>query len=606
MNSIKHYNWFQFVEGCSVASCIVGSIASIVYQQLAYTSAPLAIALSLNLINRSKLQQHIRRYNAREMSEMHQAIESIQKQIQTLPTHTTDIEPIRKSLFQLHYTTQIMGEQFNSRLETQEIEQLKIGLVEVNNHLNALSRRFDVFSVPRENDVSEIESAIVNLTSQFKNLVKQVNAKSEVKAIDKLSQALSNLQSETEVQVKTLKAQLQAFDLNQINHNIAKLHQQIYQINEQQEKTPRLEPHVLEERLIEFEKKNLTTYKDHIARLISAIQQLQGDKATIEAAIANTKDELETLALRLDNQPVSRLSIDLGAMEKSITALDHRLNSLAQKFLSRSEPAAIQRIAQIVNQLQEHSNTLASSDTVDFHETKKTIANIQERLVALESFQVATIPDQLTQVQADLKAAYKQLDHQRLSQSSLAELTSAQVEGLKQEIEQLRFQTVNNFTSKIAHLQQQQEALAHQISNKNLHLEHLSVNVANLNSQNRKLRQDIDKYYTEMSQATILLDQHNIKQQLETVQKIIDTLDQKDNNQYLDALQQQITHLQELMSGYVKTEYLDNVLLDLCEVFSKQIDTVIDIRFTEFNQQFKQIQPILDEELNVPLLMEGE
>ncbi len=582
MKSVKHYSWFQVAEGCSVASCVVGSIASVVYQQLAYASAPLAVALSLSWINRSKMLQEVRQHNKNTVSEMHQAIQSLQKQVQKLPNQTTDIEPIRKSLFQLHQTTQFLIEQFNNRPETQVVEQLKMGFIEMTNHVNDLSISFDNFSTPTEINITDIEGAIAHLNSQLEALGKQVNAKPEAKEIDKLNQALSDIQSATEVQIKTLKAQLQAFDFNQVNNNIAKLQSQIHLIKEQQEITPQFDPHSLEERFIEFEKKNLTTYKDHIARLLSAIQQLQADKTATEAAIAKITEHLQTLSLRLDNLPISSSPVDLSEIEKSITKLSNHLNSLAQKFVSRSEPTAIQRLALIVNQLQEHINTLPPSSETTLHDNEKLIADIHERLALLESLHLAAIPEQLTQLQTDLKLAHKQLDHQRLAQSSLTELTSAQMEGLKQEVEKLRFQTVSNLTSKMTQLQQQQEVVLDQLSSKHQYLE---GSIADLHEQNQMLREDIDKYYTEMSQTTVLLDKHNIKQQLETVQQIINRLDQKNtSSQNLEVLQQQITHLQKLLNEYVKTEYLDNVLLDLCEVFSKQIDSVVDIRFAELKK----------------------
>ncbi|BAY47285.1 hypothetical protein SAMD00079811_49020 [Scytonema sp. HK-05] len=592
MNSVKQYNWLQVVEGCSVVSCIVGSIVSVVSQQLMYVSVPLTVALSLNLINRSKFQQQIRQYNKTTVSEMHQAINSLDQQVQTLPTQSVDLDPVFKSLLQVQQTTRTLTEQFNTRPETQEVKQFKTEITELNNLFNTLSVRLDNLPTYTEVNTSEIERTITNLSSQLDSLTRQVNAKPEVQAIEELKEALNEIKNETEAQVKALQAQLQAFDLNQVNSDSAKLQSQINHIIEQYSKTPSFDPNYLEERLTEIERKNSTTYKDNINRLVSAIKQLQSDKTVTEAAIAKIAGELDTLKLRFENLPAPPEPVDVGEIQTSITKLDNQLNALAQNFIARSEPAAIQRIAQIVNRLQEHFNNLPlAPESVDSNELKKFVAGVDERLALLESLNITTISDELTQLQTDIKSALQQLDHQRLFQSSVVELSSAQVEGLKQEVEKLKFQIVRELTSKIEHLQQQQQVLEHQISTRQKHVENLDTSVINLRNENIELRKNVDKYNPEINKIHVLLDKYNqntihIKQQLEKVQQQVNVLDERTNsNQNLHEIQERLDFLQHLMTEYVKTEYLENVLLDLCEEFSKQIDRVVDLQVGEMNQQ---------------------
>lgn len=590
MNSVKQYNWLQVVEGCSVVSCIVGSILSVVSQQLMYVSVPLTVALSLNLINRSKFQQQIRQYNKTTVSEMHQAINSLDQQVQTLPTQSVDLDPVFKSLLQVQQTTRTLTEQFNTRPETQEVKQLKTEITELNNLFNTLSVRLDNLPTYTEVNTSEIERTITNLSSQLDSLTRQVNAKPEVQAIEELKEALNEIK--TEAQVKALQAQLQAFDLNQVNSDSAKLQSQINHIIEQYSKTPSFDPNYLEERLTEIERKNSTTYKDNINRLVSAIKQLQSDKTVTEAAIAKIAGELDTLKLRFENLPAPPEPVDVGEIQTSITKLDNQLNALAQNFIARSEPAAIQRIAQIVNRLQEHFNNLPlAPESVDYNELKKFFAGVDERLTLLESLNITTISDELAQLQSDRKSALQQLEHQRLFQSSVVELSSAQVEGLKQEVEKLKFQIVRELTSKIEQLQQQQQVLEHQISTREKHLDNLDVSVLNLRNENIQLRQNVDKYNPQINKINVLLDKYNqntihIKQQLETVQQLVNVLDERTNNSpNLHEIHERLDFLQHLMTEYVKTEYLENVLLELCEEFSKQMDRVVDLQFGEMNQQ---------------------
>ncbi|ARV58923.1 hypothetical protein BZZ01_10005 [Nostocales cyanobacterium HT-58-2] len=117
---------------------------------------------------------------------------------------------------------------------------------------------------------------------------------------------------------------------------------------------------------------------------------------------------MNTLKLRLDNLPEPPPPVNLRDIETSITKLDNQLDALAQKFLARSEPEAIQRLAQIVNQLQEQFNNLPfTPEQVYFNDLKKVIASMQERLVLLESLNSSALSDQLTQLQADLKSTFK-------------------------------------------------------------------------------------------------------------------------------------------------------------------------------------------------------
>jgi uncharacterized alpha-E superfamily protein len=222
MKSVKQYNWLQVVEGCSVVSCIVGSIVSVVSQQLMFVSVPLAVALSLNFINRSKFQQQIRQYNKTTVSEMHEAINSLDQQAQTLPNQSLDLDSIFKSLLQVEQTTHTLAEQFNTRPETQEVKQLKTEISKLNNLFNTLSVRFDNLPTYAEVNTSEIERTITNFSSQLDTLRRQVNAKPEVQAIEELKEAYNQNTIHINQQLETV--QQQVFVLNERTNSSPNLH----------------------------------------------------------------------------------------------------------------------------------------------------------------------------------------------------------------------------------------------------------------------------------------------------------------------------------------------------------------------------------------------
>lgn len=117
------------------------------------------------------------------------------------------------------------------------------------------SRKFYSLPTPQEIDPSKIESGITNLSNQLNALVKQVNSKAKVEAIEKLNGSVQEIQQKTKAQIQNLEAQLQAFDLNQTNShtaihsNIARLQSQIDQFSQQiQDLPPPYDPSPLEQR----------------------------------------------------------------------------------------------------------------------------------------------------------------------------------------------------------------------------------------------------------------------------------------------------------------------------------------------------------------------
>ncbi len=329
MKSAKHYNWLQIVEGCSVASCIAGSIVSVVYQQLAYASAPLAVALSLNLINRSRFLSQMRQQTRSAMVDVHRSVESLDQKVQALPTKTTD-DSINKSLFQLQRTIETLTQQFNTRPETQEVEQLSKVIAQLANHLNILSLRFDSLPTPQEIDPSKIKSGITNLSNQLNALVKQVNAKAEVEAIEKLDESVQEIQQKTKAQIQGLFANLQAFDLNRtnsntaINSNIARLQSQINQFNQQiQDLPPPFDPSPLEQRytiLLTQYNRLLQFVQGEIAKTRQSIASVQDSTATaVVEARSSFLAEIESLRARLDALPTPT---DLTPVEEVIALLE--------------------------------------------------------------------------------------------------------------------------------------------------------------------------------------------------------------------------------------------------------------------------------------------
>jgi uncharacterized alpha-E superfamily protein len=153
---------------------------------------------------------------------MHQAINSLDQQAQTLPNQSLDLDSIFKSLLQVEQTTHTLAEQFNTRPETQEVKQLKTEISKLNNLFNTLSVRFDNLPSYAEVNTSEIERTITNFSSQLDTLRRQVNAKPEVQAIEELKEAYNQNTVHINQQLETV--QQQVFVLNERTNSSPNLH----------------------------------------------------------------------------------------------------------------------------------------------------------------------------------------------------------------------------------------------------------------------------------------------------------------------------------------------------------------------------------------------
>ena len=441
MKSAKHYNWLQIVEGCSVASCIAGSIASVVYQQLAYASAPLALALSLNLINRSRFLSQMRQQTRSAMVDVHRSVESLDQKVQALPTKTTD-DSINKSLFQLQQTIETLTGQFNARPETQEVEQLGRAIAQLANHLNILSLRFDSRTTPKEIDTSKIESEITTLGNQLNVLVKQVNAKPEAQALEQLNKVLEEVQQKTKAQIQGLEANLRTFDLNRtssntaINSNIARLQNQTDQLSQhRQDLPPPFDPSPLEERIAQQEQSyhNIATQYNRVVQVIQTeITKIRQSIATVQDSAATAivearssfLEEIESLRARLDALPTPT---DLTPVEEAIallrvkvqnidtlttqlqTELQTQINGIHQHIQNLSPPFDPSGLEQRIGQQEQTYVELLQSQLVNYTEsiTATAIAEVSQRRreeietlkLQIQAIDLSTIKEQLSELE---------------------------------------------------------------------------------------------------------------------------------------------------------------------------------------------------------------
>ncbi len=383
-------NWLQITEYVSLAASAVGTVAAAVSGQVAMAAAPLTVALSLNLVNRQRLQQQTQQDTSSAIAQLDRIVESLQQQVQALPDQT--LSPITHSLSGLESLTQTLAnrqEELAQELQvgsqTQAIEQLQTALAFLREQLIGLGLRIDNLPIPEPVNLSGVEGEIANLHDRLDVLVEEFSSRPEVPGLAKMQQDTTS-------------------SITQLHHIFESLHQQVEALPEQ----------------------TLSTINQSISRVENLTQALADRQEELAQefqtrpeteAIAQLTEQLSALALYLNNFP---------ALEGEVSNLREQLDNLSGQFSSRSEATALP-------QVQQESN----SAIAQFHQIQAEISSVRGQIDTLTQ-QFTSRPEAtvLPLVQLESNNAIAQLHQQlereinnlRLQLNNLAERLSAKLE----------------------------------------------------------------------------------------------------------------------------------------------------------------------------------
>ena len=92
---MNYRRWLEIAEYVSLFCSVVGSVVAVVSGQIIYACAPLSLSISLNLINRYRLQQQTQQRQQRiskQLQSLRQQIKSISTDIAQLQNQYTRLE----------------------------------------------------------------------------------------------------------------------------------------------------------------------------------------------------------------------------------------------------------------------------------------------------------------------------------------------------------------------------------------------------------------------------------------------------------------------------------------------------------------------------------
>lgn len=249
-------HWLQLAEYVSIGGSALGTVAAIAFQQVAYASVPLTLALSCNFANRYRGVQAAKQEAAMVASQTKQ----LQQEMQSL--HTS-----------------LQGLQVQSRpQDDRQVVEVEASLTRLSERLVELEGRHEALSSHTQSDRDKIKEAFAILRQGLYRLQDRANgALDEVRGeVESLRGSLSGLPAtgvtpnlgEIEAAIARVQADLQTL-ARQPSGDFTELHEDLYQLSH---------------RISQLEQNNRDLVSPHLQRLTRAVQNLQSSAPPEELA----------------------------------------------------------------------------------------------------------------------------------------------------------------------------------------------------------------------------------------------------------------------------------------------------------------------------------
>lgn len=188
-------DWYKLAEYASIAGSAVGSLAAAWYQQIIFAATPLTLALAFNFINRQRFEQNIRQNLDTTITDVHHLVKSVHEEVQTLPSESTDLDPITDVLTELQRVTQRL-EKNALRQEDWEVMNVRVKLLKetVDELKEAIAH------APVDSEGSDLQV----LATSLEGLVNQSSSDLSIlqTQVNQLRQEINELQAEQQTLIK--------------------------------------------------------------------------------------------------------------------------------------------------------------------------------------------------------------------------------------------------------------------------------------------------------------------------------------------------------------------------------------------------------------------
>lgn len=234
LQELGEHHWLDLAEYGSIGASAIGSIVAGLSGQMLFSATPIVFALTLNVLNRHRVELQTRVQNTATIAEMNQIVDSLQNTVQSLPpahrfqdlegTVTRISETVANIEEFLEKTSPQTGPMDLITIQ-KEFAILRRGIMRLRDHTEATLGNVQQSMI---NDIYGLRQAISSLQVSQNQGVSSVAIQTEVA---QLTQGFSELQ--TQLQNISNFPATQTVDIEPLQQQILELQQQVCQLQQQ-------------------------------------------------------------------------------------------------------------------------------------------------------------------------------------------------------------------------------------------------------------------------------------------------------------------------------------------------------------------------------------
>lgn len=234
LQELGEHHWLDLAEYGSIGASAIGSIVAGLSGQMLFSATPIVFALTLNVLNRHRVELQTRVQNTATIAEMNQIVDSLQNTVYSLPP-AHRFQDLEGTVTRISETVANI-EQFLEKTSPQtgpmdlitiqkEFAILRRGIMRLRDHTEATLGNVQQSMI---NDIYGLRQAIASLQVSQNQAVSSVAIQTEVA---QLTQGFSELQ--TQLQKIGNFPVTQTVDIEPLQQQILELQQQVCQLQQQ-------------------------------------------------------------------------------------------------------------------------------------------------------------------------------------------------------------------------------------------------------------------------------------------------------------------------------------------------------------------------------------
>jgi chromosome segregation ATPase len=242
LQEIGEHHWLDLAEYGSIGASAIGSIVAGLSGQMLFSATPIVFALTLNVLNRHRVELQTRVQNTATIAEMNQIVDSLQNSVQSLPP-AHRFQDLEGTVTRISETVANI-EQF---LEKTSPQTGPMDLITIQKEFAILRRGIMRLRDHTEATLGNVQQSMINDIYGLRQAIASLQASQNLSQNLSQNQAVSSLEIQTEVAQLTqgfseLQTQLQAIsnftanptvDIEPLQQQILELQQQVCQLQQQ-------------------------------------------------------------------------------------------------------------------------------------------------------------------------------------------------------------------------------------------------------------------------------------------------------------------------------------------------------------------------------------